>query len=516
MKKNLLIRNLSIFFLGIAVLFSCTKDIEDVRLDPTLETAEVLELTSNSAKVIGFVVASGSGFTERGVVYNTQPNPTIDNMKVVYQGESPEATFSVTLSGLTHVTKYYVRAYGENDGGVIYGKEFEFTTLPILPTVSTKEVTGVTGTTAETGGEVTDDGGSPITEKGVVYATSPNPTIADGKVVSGDGVGEFDSQITGLEGLTTYYVKAFATNSVGTVYGEEMEFTTLVSIRTWYIAGGYVAASYPDYVYTNWDPATSPIIRSSADDTENLEGYIYMALANNEFKVVTQPSWDGDYGDGGPGQLAVGGGNINLPGPHHYKLNVNPTTLTYTVQPLVWGVIGTGTPGGWGSETPLTYKPAQRVWSGGLTLTGSPEIKFRAHDWPWNYGGTDGELWHDGPNIELNVAGDYFFILDLSTPHEYTYSANRWGLIGSAAGGWGDGDDIFMLWNQADQAMVVTADLAVGEFKFRANGGWDVNLGGTPDDLTFGGGNISVSEAGNYTIKLYPRPDGGTYTIVKN
>jgi len=238
-----------------------------------------------------------------------------------------------------------------------------------------------------------------------------------------------------------------------------------------------------------------------------------MALANNEFKVVRQPSWSGDYGSGGPGILAEGGGNIQLAGPHFYKLNINPTALTYTAIPMIWGIIGEGSPSGWGSETPLTYKPAQRVWSGGLTLTGNPSIKFRAHDWAFNYGGLNGELWHDGPNIDL-VAGDYFFILDLSTPHQYTYSANRWSITGDAAGGWGA--DTFLSWNAADQAMVVTTNLTVGEFKFRANADWDVNLGGTPDDLTFGGGNITVAEAGNYTIKLYPRADGGTYTIVKN
>lgn len=516
MKKNLLLKSLLILFLGGAVMFSCTKDIEDVRLDPTVETAELLELTSNSAKVVGFVVAQGSGFTERGIAYNTEPNPTVDHSKVIYQGDLERATFNVTLTGLARVTKYYARAYGISESGVVYGKQFEFTTLAEMPTVTTADVTDVTGTTAQAGGEVTDDGGADVIERGVVYSTTPNPTVANNKVVSGEGVGTFDSSITGLQGLTTYYVRAFATNSVGTVYGEQMQFTTLVSIRTWYIAGNFLEASYPGYTYTNWNPASSPIVRNAEGDPDNMEGYIYMALANNEFKVVRQPSWSGDYGSGGPGILQEGGGNIQLPGPNFYKLNINPTALTYTAQPLVWGVIGTGTPGGWGSETPLTYKPAQRVWSGGLTLTGSPEIKFRAHDWPWNYGGTDGELWHDGPNIELNVAGDYFFILDLSTPHEYTYSANRWGLIGSAVGGWGDGDDIFMSWNQADQAMVVTADLAVGEFKFRANGGWAVNLGGPPNDLTFDGPNIQISEAGNYTIKLYPRADGGTYTIVKN
>jgi hypothetical protein len=513
MKKNLLIKSSSILVLSFLVLFGCTKDIEDVRLDPTVQTAEVLELTSSTAKVVGFVVAQGSGFTERGVVYHTAPNPTVENSKVVFQGTTESAAFNVMLTGLSRVTKYYARAYAISAAGVVYGKQFDFTTLAVLPTVTTTAVSAITGTTAQTGGNVTDNGGAVVTERGVVYATTPNPTVANNKIVSGDGSGAFTSALSGLQGLTTYYVRAYAINSVGTVYGEQRQFTTLVSIRTWYLAGNFLVASYPDHTYLNWDPAQSPFVRNAEGDPDNMEGYFYMALANNEFKVVRQPSWSGDYGSGGPGILAEGGGNIQLAGPHFYKLNINPTALTYTAQPLIWGVIGEGTPGGWVSETPLTYKPAQRVWSGGLVLTGSPSVKFRAHDWAWNYGGTGGNLVHGGPNIDL-VAGHYFFILDLSTPHQYKYSANRWSIIGSVNGAWNN--DSFLTWSAVDQAMVLTANLTAGEFKFRANADWGVNLGGTPSNLTFGGGNITVAEAGNYTIKLFPRADGGTYTIVKN
>lgn len=500
-------------FLGLAVLFGCTKDIEDLRLDPTVETAEVLELTSNSAKVVGFVVAQGTGFTERGVVYHTQPNPTVDNPKVVFQGTTESASFNVTLTGLSRVTRYYARAYGISASGVVYGKQFDFTTLAVLPTVTTTAVTAITGTTAQTGGNVTDNGGAAVMERGVVLSTTPNPTLANTKVVSGAGSGAFTSALTDLQGLTTYFVRAFATNSVGTAYGEQRQFTTLVSIRTWYIAGNFLEASYPGHTFLNWNPAQSPFIRNAPGNPDLMEGYFFMGLANNEFKVVRQPSWSGDHGFGGPGILSEGGANIQLPGPAFYRFTVNPTALTFTATPLVWGVIGEGTPGGWSTETPLSYKPAQRVWSGGVTLTGNPSVKFRAHNWDHNYGGTGGNLVHGGPNIDL-VAGSYFFILDLAIPHQYKYTANRWSIIGSVNGAWNN--DTFLTWNATDQAMVVTANLTAGEFKFRANAGWDVNLGGAPSNLTLGGPNIVVPEAGNYTIRLFPRPDGGTFTIVKN
>jgi len=513
MKKNLLKSGSSILILSFLVLFGCTKDIEDVRLEPTIQTAEVLELTSNSARVVGFVVAQGGGITERGVVYHTAPNPTVDNPKVVFQGTTESATFTVTLTGLTRVTRYFARAYAITEAGVIYGRQFEFRTLAVLPTVTTTAVSAITGTTAQSGGNVTDDGGVPVTERGVVFSTTPNPTLASTKIVGGVGSGSFVSALTGLRGLTTYFVRAYATNSVGTAYGEQRQFTTLVAIRTWFLAGNFLEASYPGHTFLNWNPAQSPFIRNALGNPDLMEGYFFMGLTDNEFKVVRQPSWTGDFGSVVPGILVDPGPNIRLPGPHFYRFTVNPTALTFTATPLVWGVIGEGTPGGWGSETPLTYKPAQRVWSGGVTLTGNPSVKFRAHSWAHNYGGTGGNLVHGGPNIDL-VAGSYFFILDLSTPHEYRYSANRWSIIGSAAAGWGT--DTFLSWSEADQAMVVTTNLSVGEFKFRANADWAVNLGGTPGNLTFGGPNIAVTEAGNYTIRLFPRPDGGTYTIVRN
>ena len=99
--------------------------------------------------------ASGSGFTEKGICYNTATAPTIANKKVAYVGEIPKATFSVTLTGLAYATKYYARAYAiKADGSAIYGEEFTFTTLPIVPEISTAPVTDITGNSASTGGMV--------------------------------------------------------------------------------------------------------------------------------------------------------------------------------------------------------------------------------------------------------------------------------------------------------------------------------------------------------------------------
>ncbi|MBC7124476.1 MAG: hypothetical protein H5T24_02515, partial [Bacteroidales bacterium] len=97
-----------------------------------------------------------------------------------------------------------------------------------LPTLTTTTVTNITQTTASSGGAITDDGGADITAKGVVWSTSANPTVDanDGKTNDGTGSSEFSSDLTGLTPGTTYYVRAYATNSAGTGYGNEVEFTT--------------------------------------------------------------------------------------------------------------------------------------------------------------------------------------------------------------------------------------------------------------------------------------------------
>ena len=97
------------------------------------------------------------------------------------------------------------------------------------PIVATTVATQITATTAVTGGNVTNDGGAEVTERGVCIATISNPTTANTKILAGSGTGEFTCDITGLQEGTKYYIRAYAVNSVGTAYGEEVVFTTSVT-----------------------------------------------------------------------------------------------------------------------------------------------------------------------------------------------------------------------------------------------------------------------------------------------
>jgi len=93
-------------------------------------------------------------------------------------------------------------------------------------TLSTNEVINITSNTATSGGNISDDGNTVITERGVCWSASPVPTIENNKSSDGTGTGNFSSEITGLTPETTYYVRAYATNETGVAYGNEVSFTT--------------------------------------------------------------------------------------------------------------------------------------------------------------------------------------------------------------------------------------------------------------------------------------------------
>jgi hypothetical protein len=96
----------------------------------------------------------------------------------------------------------------------------------VLSTVSTSIPTQITSTSAELGGNVISNGGAIVTERGIVYGTSANPTTGNNKVIIGNGIGAFNSTISGLTPSTLYYARAYATNSQGTAYGNEITFTS--------------------------------------------------------------------------------------------------------------------------------------------------------------------------------------------------------------------------------------------------------------------------------------------------
>lgn len=135
-----------------------------------------------------------------------------------------QRTFNIT--GLTAATNYDLYFVSKNASNVYSSVlRVPFSTLAYqLPVVSTSAVTTASCTSLQSGGNVTSDGGSPVTARGIVWGTSPSPTIAGSSTNNGTGTGSFTSTATGLTIGQTYYVRAYATNAAGTAYGNELVY----------------------------------------------------------------------------------------------------------------------------------------------------------------------------------------------------------------------------------------------------------------------------------------------------
>ncbi len=192
---------------------------------PVVETGSISNLTTTSAVCGGRVVGDG-GFpiTACGVCWSTVVNPTVANFHSL--DSITTDGFLSELHSLHPGTTYYVRAYAQNEAGISYGANQQFTTLSGLPTVSTAPVGNVTATSAQAGGCVVSDGGFPVLRRGICFDTVSMPTIASRHTADGIGLGDYVSQMTGLSSGTTYYFRAYATSGVGTVYGSQYVFVT--------------------------------------------------------------------------------------------------------------------------------------------------------------------------------------------------------------------------------------------------------------------------------------------------
>ncbi len=194
---------------------------------PTVTTNDVSLVDSDSAFCGGNVASDGGAIvTACGVCWSKSSNPTTADFFTT--DGSGTGSFTSSITGLDISTTYYVRAFATNSVGTAYGEERNFSTLSTAtsPTVTTNAVSSITSNSAVCGGNVTSDGGAAVTARGVCWSTSTNPTTANSSASGGNGTGSFTANISGLDNNTTYYVRAFATNSIGTSYGTQRSFTT--------------------------------------------------------------------------------------------------------------------------------------------------------------------------------------------------------------------------------------------------------------------------------------------------
>ena len=211
---------------SVGTAYSAQRSFVTNSIPPTVLTENISSIGGTSATVGGNVTADGGAeVTARGICWSTTQNPTVSNSHT--SNGSGTGTFTAVINNLSPSTTYYVRAYATNSKGTSYGVQKVFTTVAVPPSVTTDDITNITLNSAVSGGSVLNDGGANVTSKGVCWSTFQNPTIFDAHTSDGSGTGSFTSNITGLVSGATYYIRAYATNSAGTSYGEQRSFQTL-------------------------------------------------------------------------------------------------------------------------------------------------------------------------------------------------------------------------------------------------------------------------------------------------
>lgn len=190
---------------------------------PSLTTSRVTFVTSTSAAVdFSITTDGGSQVLNRGICCSKNPNPTLENATVIHSTSNV-----VSINDLAASTIYYVRAFAVNMNGVGYGNELSFVTQPpILSQIRTTSVFVYDTKSASVSCIVENGGGAEVISRGICWGTSSNPTLSDNLIERDSGLGSFSCEVTGLLSGTTYYVRAFATNSAGTAYGNELNFNT--------------------------------------------------------------------------------------------------------------------------------------------------------------------------------------------------------------------------------------------------------------------------------------------------
>ena len=234
----------------------------------------------------------------------------------------------------------------------------------------------------------------------------------------------------------------------------------------------------------------------------------YVTLRNGEIKFRNNNDWSENWGDdGADGTLDSYGANIAVSA-GTYKIEVNFSSMTYTMEEYSWGIVGSATTNGWGGpDMMFHYNSFQDDWRAVVTL-GDGEVKFRFNnDWAINYGddGADGTMEANGANIAVS-AGHYLVTMNLNTQSYTMEEMDVWGLVGSAtANGWDGPNDKFMPDFGINEGYyyITGAILTDGEIKVRQNDAWGVNYGDDGNDgtLELNGANIPVS-AGTYNITL--------------
>ena len=312
------------------------------------------------------------------------------------------------------------------------------------------------------------------------------------------------SMTPGEEGVAIFRIKAtlseyqeIFSNTVNlnvTPYSSLLDLTTNLGVVGSATPGGWGNENIPDLQFYT---------------TSMTDVYVaYVTLRDGEIKFRNNNDWAENWGDdGNDGTLDSYGANIAVSA-GTYKIEVNFSSMTYTMEAYSWGLVGSATPNQWnGPDLMLQYNSYQDDWRAVVTL-GEGEVKFRFNnDWGLNYGddGADGSMEANGANISVS-SGHYLVSMNLNTQSYTMEEIDVWGLVGSAtANGWDGPNDKFMpdFGIMEGYYYLSGAELVDGEIKVRQNDAWGLNYGDDGNDglMEVDGANIPIS-AGTYNIIL--------------
>ena len=462
---------------------------------PTVTT--VTNITETAATGGGNVTSDGGAtVTERGICWSTSHNPTTGGS----HGSSGSGLgdYTCMMTNLTPNTTYYVRAYAANSQGTAYGNEVSFTTaqLPTYTiTVSANPTNGgsvsgggtyqqgqsctvtatassgydfvnwtengsqvstnasytftvTTETAATGGGNVTSDGGATVTERGICWGTSHNPTTSGSHVTSGSGLGSYTCLMTNLTPNTTYYVRAYATNSQGTAYGNEVNFTTVqlptytINVSSSPTVGGSVsgggtyqqgqsctvtATANNGYDFLNWTENGSPV-SLNANFTFTVTGnrtlvahFEQQAPQNYTITVSANPA------DGG---TVSGGGTYQQGQSCTVTAEANRSSSFYvdfddSQMPAGWTTIDNGSPPGCGWQIGST-----KLGSTGNGHNGSTDL-ILSESYDNNYGVVNPDNYLISPAVTLGNGSIFSF---WACAQDASYSAEHFGVAISTTG----------------------------------------------------------------------------------
>ncbi|MDD3876619.1 MAG: hypothetical protein PHT69_08360 [Bacteroidales bacterium] len=208
-------------------------------LPPEIELLIPYGISGDSAVLRGHVNPHGLGAS---VVFEWGTDTTFSNAAPALQSPvygTADTTVTLTLNGLQNVTTYYYRMKAINAAGDTTSGSSTFMSGTNLPVVHTMQAFNYSGNSATVQVWVSQNGGLPITARGVCWSTSPLPVATGNHTTEAGDTGTFNSILTGLDTCTLYYARAYATNALGTAYGAQISFNSGYTIG-FLFAGGHV------------------------------------------------------------------------------------------------------------------------------------------------------------------------------------------------------------------------------------------------------------------------------------